>query len=249
VHIQATACSVINLPYFSLLCFGLQERQACSSATRTSSSTTTASVLTCIRPCAASSDSVCLLRILATLRSSSVACAYPTYLPTMRLLYTDEVGKLEWTEDLIGEKIPAYAILSHTWEEGQEVTFHDIRNRDCDRSIDEEIKSGYRKISFCARQAKLDGLHHFWVDTCCIDKTNSVELQEAINSMLRWYQRAEKCYVYLPDVKTDTLARIVSFLEIGKQRSGKVDGSPAVGHFKTSSPQYRSSSSLRKDSG
>jgi hypothetical protein len=124
----------------------------------------------------------------------------------MRLLYTDEVGKLKWTEDLIGEKIPAYAILSHTWEEGQEVTFHDLRNRDCDRSLDEEVKSGYRKISFCAKQAKLDGLHYFWVDTCCIDKTNSVELQEAINSMFRWYQRSKRCYVYLPDVETDTLA-------------------------------------------
>jgi hypothetical protein len=124
----------------------------------------------------------------------------------MRLLCTDDVGKLKWTEDLIGEKIPAYAILSHTWEEGQEVTFHDLRNRDCDRRIDEETKRGYRKIKFCAKQAKLDGLDYFWVDTCCIDKTNSVELQEAINSMFRWYQKAKRCYVYLPDVKTDTLA-------------------------------------------
>jgi hypothetical protein len=26
-----------------------------------------------------------------------------------------------------------------------------------------------------------------WVDTCCIDKRNAVELSEAINSMFRWY--------------------------------------------------------------
>jgi hypothetical protein len=47
-----------------------------------------------------------------------------------------------------------------------------------------------------------DGLHYYWVDTCCIDKSNSVELQEAINSMFRWYQNATKCYVYLSDVST-----------------------------------------------
>jgi hypothetical protein len=40
------------------------------------------------------------------------------------------------------------------------------------------------------------------VDTCCINKSNPVELQEAINSMFRWYQNATKCYVYLSDVST-----------------------------------------------
>ena len=34
----------------------------------------------------------------------------------------------------------------------------------------------------------------------CIDKSNSTELAEAINSMFRWYRNATKCYVYLPDV-------------------------------------------------
>jgi hypothetical protein len=35
---------------------------------------------------------------------------------------------------------------------------------------------------------------------CCIDKENSTELSEAINSMFKWYKRAVKCYVYLRDV-------------------------------------------------
>ena len=34
----------------------------------------------------------------------------------------------------------------------------------------------------------------------CIDKSNSAELAEAINSMFRWYRNAAKCYVYLADV-------------------------------------------------
>jgi hypothetical protein len=38
------------------------------------------------------------------------------------------------------------------------------------------------------------------VDTCCIDKTSSAELSEAINSMFSWYRDAAICYVYLSDV-------------------------------------------------
>ena len=35
---------------------------------------------------------------------------------------------------------------------------------------------------------------------CCIDKTSSAELSEAINSMFSWYQNAAICYAYLSDV-------------------------------------------------
>jgi heterokaryon incompatibility protein (HET) len=61
-------------------------------------------------------------------------------------------------------------------------------------------KPGYDKIRFCGEQARRDGLQYFWIDTCCIDKSSSTELQEAINSMFRWYRDAAKCYVYLVDV-------------------------------------------------
>ena len=63
-------------------------------------------------------------------------------------------------------------------------------------------KAGYGKIQFCGEQARRDKLHYFWVDTCCIDKSNT-ELSEAINSMFRWYRNAVKCYVYLLDVSTN----------------------------------------------
>jgi hypothetical protein len=45
-------------------------------------------------------------------------------------------------------------------------------------------------------------LQYFWVDTCCINKSNNTELSEAINSMFRWYRNADKCYVYLSDVSS-----------------------------------------------
>jgi hypothetical protein len=64
-------------------------------------------------------------------------------------------------------------------------------------------KAGYRKLQFCSKQAENDGLHFFWVDSCCIDKSSSAELSEAINSMYRWHRGAKKCYVYLTDVGKD----------------------------------------------
>jgi hypothetical protein len=74
------------------------------------------------------------------------------------------------------DNIPPYAILSHTWGP-QEVTFGDIINGDG------TSKTGFDKIRFCREKARRDSLQHFWVDTCCIDKTSSAELAEAINSM------------------------------------------------------------------
>jgi hypothetical protein len=89
---------------------------------------------------------------------------------------------------------PPYAILSHTWTAGHEVTYEELL------AGTGTNKSGYVKLRFCAERAAADGLEYFWVDTCCINKATSVELSTAINSMFRWYQRATKCYVYLSDV-------------------------------------------------
>ncbi|KAF2487568.1 hypothetical protein BDY17DRAFT_289208 [Neohortaea acidophila] len=92
---------------------------------------------------------------------------------------------------------PAYGILSHTWGT-EEILFRDLKpGADMSRTMS---KAGWRKIEFCAQQAAADGLQYFWIDTCCIDKKNAVELSAAINSMFRWYQSAACCYVYLSDV-------------------------------------------------
>jgi len=64
-------------------------------------------------------------------------------------------------------------------------------------------KSGYGKLmGFCV-QAVRDGYDHVWIDTCCINKENSAELSEAINSMYEWYKRSAVCYAYLADVSND----------------------------------------------
>jgi hypothetical protein len=124
----------------------------------------------------------------------------------MRLLYTRRgEERFRWTEYLGGNTIPPYAILSHTWTEGQEVTLADLKDSERAVDVDGRIKEGYQKLRFCAEQAKRDGLDYFWVDTCCIDKTNNTELSKAINSMFRWYQNARRCYVFLSDVRNDSL--------------------------------------------
>ena len=112
----------------------------------------------------------------------------------MRLLELKDNGKFSLTNDIVSD-IPPYAILSHTWgRDNEEVTFKDLMESSGN------AKAGYKKLQFCREQAARDGLQYFWVDTCCIDKSNNTELSEAINSMFRWYRNTAKCYVYLSDV-------------------------------------------------
>ncbi|OTB10597.1 hypothetical protein K445DRAFT_69936 [Daldinia sp. EC12] len=107
----------------------------------------------------------------------------------MRLLNTSSIA----LEEFQGSA-PEYAILSHTWLDG-EVTLQDLtldRNR---------TKAGWEKIISCCRKCQKEGWKYVWIDTCCIDKTSSAELSEAINSMFAWYQRAAICYAFLSDVE------------------------------------------------
>jgi hypothetical protein len=113
----------------------------------------------------------------------------------MRLLNV----KTQKFEDFYGDNVPPYAILSHRWGD-EEVTFQDIKSGRL---------SGWRKswsrpvkLEGCRLQAKKDNLSYIWIDTCCIDKTNSAELAEAINSMFAWYKNAARCYAYLSDVRS-----------------------------------------------
>ncbi|CAI4213920.1 unnamed protein product [Parascedosporium putredinis] len=96
--------------------------------------------------------------------------------------------------------VPPYAILSHTWEQ-DEVTFWEMQSPD---SLPK--KDGFAKIAFACKQAMEDDLEWLWIDTCCIDKTSSAELSEAINSMYKWYKNSEICYAYLADVSDTAVA-------------------------------------------
>jgi hypothetical protein len=113
----------------------------------------------------------------------------------MRLLRCDDTQTFGFTKAFVQEdEVPPYAILSHTWQEDEEVTYDEIIEGS------NKGKAGYDKLRFCAQQARRDGLDYFWVDTCCINKADQVELRDALSSMFRWYQNAVKCYVFLSDV-------------------------------------------------
>ncbi|KAE8137558.1 hypothetical protein BDV38DRAFT_271156 [Aspergillus pseudotamarii] len=100
----------------------------------------------------------------------------------MRLLNVYTLRLEEFNES----KAPPYAILSHTWGEG-EVSFDDIQ----DTSGKYTNKAGYEKIHKTCEQAINDEFNYVWIDTCCIDKSSSAELSESINSMFRchWFTR------------------------------------------------------------
>ena len=103
-------------------------------------------------------------------------------------------------KEFIGRKTPEYAILSHTWEE-EEVSYQDYVSGAYSH------KKGYEKIRKTLELAKKNNLSYAWIDTCCIDKSSSAELTEAINSMYRWYQRSRTCFVYLSDLKSERNSR------------------------------------------
>ena len=106
----------------------------------------------------------------------------------MRLLNTEDLS----LRDVMGSTPASYAILSHTWN-AIELSLQDI----CEPDF--HTKEGFDKIWKTCDKAK--GRHEWvWIDSCCIDKTSSAELSEAINSMFQWYENAEVCYVYLEDL-------------------------------------------------
>ncbi|EXF77106.1 hypothetical protein CFIO01_01753 [Colletotrichum fioriniae PJ7] len=94
-----------------------------------------------------------------------------------------------------GDNAPDFAILSHTWGT-EEVTLQDVH----DAKKDIRLMAGYPKITGACLFAQRQGYDYIWIDTCCIDKTSSAELSEAINSMFNWYEQASVCYVYLSDL-------------------------------------------------
>ncbi|KAI0369072.1 HET-domain-containing protein [Pilatotrama ljubarskyi] len=96
-----------------------------------------------------------------------------------------------------------YAILSHVWQE-HEQSFNDIQALRSQLATT-GFKCSLRvrvsaKIRECCTLAKTHGYDWLWIDTCCIDRSSSAELSEAVNSMYEWYALSQVCYAYLQDV-------------------------------------------------
>ena len=95
-----------------------------------------------------------------------------------------------------------YTILSHTWDSDGEQSFQEVQDigRRCKAGNTNPRDHVSAKIRGCCILAEKHGYRWAWVDSCCIDKTSSTELSEAINSMFQWYAQAKVCYAYLADV-------------------------------------------------
>jgi hypothetical protein len=124
---------------------------------------------------------------------------------TMRFVDTRTLQVVSKRDD----ELPPYAILSHTWgRDDEEVTLQDIQalfaaaNSDPATMTTHPLvrRPGFVKIQQAAKLALAEQWDFIWIDTCCIDKTSSAELSEAINSMFRWYQEADTCYAFLSDI-------------------------------------------------
>ncbi|KAI0752074.1 heterokaryon incompatibility protein-domain-containing protein [Fomes fomentarius] len=96
-----------------------------------------------------------------------------------------------------------YAILSHVWGENEQ-TFQEIRalpSKCAPGQTPRDIAS--EKIRKACELAEERFVEWIWIDTCCINKSSSAELSEAINSMFRYYSLAKECFAYLEDVSSD----------------------------------------------
>ncbi|KAI0741557.1 HET-domain-containing protein [Daedaleopsis nitida] len=117
-----------------------------------------------------------------------------------------------------------YAILSHVWRTQGEQSFQDLRALQAEagktrmrlkgrllklKSRDESSDAGVvlskasDKIRGCCALARSYGYRWVWIDSCCVDKTSSTELSEAINSMYEYYAAADVCFAFLDDVEDD----------------------------------------------
>ena len=111
------------------------------------------------------------------------------------------------------EAIPGpYAILSHTWDrDTPEQTFQELRWQNIHvsgvyQSNPRDLVRSPKIRNFCAF-AETEGYAWAWADTCCIDRTSSADISEAIVSMYTYYSRAAVCYAYLSDVPAGDMPR------------------------------------------
>lgn len=105
-------------------------------------------------------------------------------------------------EEFFEDGIPEYSILSHTWGL-EEASFEQWTEHP---NPAESTKRGFVKVLSACRLSQREGFKYIWVDTVCIDKSNRVELTEALNSMFKWYRASAVCYAYLEDLQRQPAA-------------------------------------------
>ena len=116
----------------------------------------------------------------------------------MNLLHTET---LLLSRNNLTTPFPPYAILSHRWG-SDEILYSDICNGITPLARE---KAGFSKLIQSCRVAASLGFAYIWIDTCCIDKSSSAELSDAINSMFTWYGRSAVCIAHLSDANRNDM--------------------------------------------
>ncbi|KAI1382351.1 heterokaryon incompatibility protein-domain-containing protein [Hypoxylon crocopeplum] len=110
----------------------------------------------------------------------------------MRLLDAHTLEIREYYED-----IPPYAILSHTWSDG-EVSFVDLV-----KGKNPHLKGYDNAISEDLDYLSQYGPYGGWIDTCCIDRRIPLSSPKLSNPMFKWYRDSVPCCAYLEDATSD----------------------------------------------
>ncbi|KAG1788345.1 uncharacterized protein HD556DRAFT_1538722 [Suillus plorans] len=114
-------------------------------------------------------------------------------------LFLSIMKHADLSREIIADVVAKYfgcVMLSHRWE-GKEPLLQDIKDKVVYQL---EATGGLRKLQLFCKKAREAGFHWAWVDSCCIDQNNNVELQKSLNSMFAWYYHAALTIVYLSDV-------------------------------------------------
>ena len=129
-----------------------------------------------------------------------------------KTLFASMVKRADFGMGPIRDVVGAYfrcVMLSHRWE-GKEPLLRDVQGKIV---YDLNPVGGNIKLQAFCKVTRDAGYHWAWIDTCCIDQSNNVEVQESVNSMFIWYRHSELTIVYLSDVppssKHGALARSV----------------------------------------
>ncbi|KAF8551601.1 hypothetical protein OG21DRAFT_1605225, partial [Imleria badia] len=90
-----------------------------------------------------------------------------------------------------------YVTLSHVWQ-GKEPSFQDVNLAGSVWQL-ESSRLNEKLRKFC-EVVRTEGYRWAWSDTCCIDKTISIVLNQSLTMMYKWYEAAASTFVHLEDV-------------------------------------------------
>lgn len=112
----------------------------------------------------------------------------------MWLINTATLERIEIKEH---DKIPPYAVLSHTWcQDDDKDPYTEVRNLPSAKQ-----GRGFGKVrNACARALQAHKLEWLWADSLCIDRTSDVELSNSINSISSLLRNCAVCLTYLEDI-------------------------------------------------